>query len=65
MLDFLVRAQSAIQAALTGNLSAFAASHDSGALAAVLPLGVIFGAVHAWMPGHSKSVLASYVLGSG
>lgn len=34
------------------------------ALAAVLPAGALFGAVHALTPGHSKSILASYLLGS-
>ena len=34
-------------------------------LAAILPLGVLFGALHALTPGHSKTVLASYLLGSG
>jgi ABC-type nickel/cobalt efflux system permease component RcnA len=30
----------------------------------VLPLGILFGAVHALTPGHSKTVLASYLAGS-
>lgn len=34
-------------------------------LAAILPLGILFGALHALTPGHSKTVLASYTLGSG
>lgn len=34
-------------------------------LAAILPLGLLFGALHALTPGHSKTVLASYMLGSG
>lgn len=33
-------------------------------LLAMLPMGVVFGAVHALTPGHSKSVLAAYVAGS-
>ena len=28
-------------------------------LAAILPLGILFGALHALTPGHSKTVLAS------
>ena len=35
------------------------------AAAAILPLGLVFGALHALTPGHSKSVLASYLLGTG
>lgn len=40
---------------------------DGGIAAAVaiLPLGLVFGALHALTPGHSKSVLASYLLGTG
>jgi nickel/cobalt exporter len=30
----------------------------------VLPLGIVFGAVHALTPGHGKTVLASYLVGS-
>ncbi len=39
---------------------------DGGLLsvASILPLGVLFGALHAMTPGHSKTVLASYLLGS-
>lgn len=33
-------------------------------LAAILPLGLLFGALHAMTPGHSKTVLATYLLGS-
>ena len=65
MLDFLVRLQGQIHAALTADLAAFATNRDWWALAAVLPLGILFGAVHALTPGHGKAVLASYLLGSG
>lgn len=50
---------------MTTYLAAFATSHDWLSLAAVLPLGVVFGAVHALTPGHGKMVLTSYLLGSG
>jgi cation diffusion facilitator family transporter len=33
-------------------------------LVSVLPLGIVFGAIHALIPGHGKSVLASYLVGS-
>jgi nickel/cobalt exporter len=29
-----------------------------------MPLGILFGAIHALTPGHGKSVLASYLVGS-
>jgi nickel/cobalt exporter len=64
MLDQLVTLQRWIYGALSADLVAFAASRDWLALAAVMPAGVLFGAVHALTPGHGKSILASYVLGS-
>jgi nickel/cobalt exporter len=64
MLDWLITAQRWIYATLSADLSAFAATRDWAALAAVLPLGIVFGAVHALTPGHGKSVLASYLVGS-
>jgi nickel/cobalt exporter len=69
MPDFLLRlaveAQTWIRGAITNYLDVFASTHDWGALAAVLPLGVLFGFVHALTPGHGKTVLSTYVLGSG
>jgi len=64
MLDQLVAMQRWIYAALSADLTAFAATRDWTALAAVLPTGVLFGAIHALTPGHGKSILASYLLGS-
>jgi len=53
-----------IYASLTGQLADFAHTGSWAALALVLPLGIVFGAVHALTPGHGKSVLASYLIGS-
>ena len=64
MLAELVAIQKWIHDAVTADLLAFADTHDWTALIAVLPAGIVFGAVHALTPGHSKSVLASYLLGS-
>src|SRR6478672_8217526 len=64
MLDQLVAMQRWIYAALSADLTTFAATRDWAALAAVLPTGVLFGAIHALTPGHGKSILASYLLGS-
>ena len=63
-MDFLINAQRWIYRSLSGELSAFAATHDWLSLAAVLPLGIMFGAVHALTPGHGKTVLATYVIGA-
>lgn len=38
-------------------------AHDVAALPALLASAVLFGALHALMPGHGKSVLVSYHLG--
>jgi ABC-type nickel/cobalt efflux system permease component RcnA len=64
MLDWLISAQRWIYATLSADLSAFAATRDWAALVTVLPVGIVFGAVHALTPGHGKSVLASYLVGS-
>jgi len=63
-MDVLFAVQRWIYGSLTADLSAFAATRSWAALAAVLPLGVVFGAVHALTPGHGKTVLASYLVGS-
>jgi nickel/cobalt transporter (NicO) family protein len=63
-MDALIAAQRWIYGSLSGDLSAFAANRDWLALAAVLPLGILFGAVHALTPGHGKTVLASYLVGA-
>src|SRR5215210_7026511 len=64
MFDYLITAQRWIYTSLSGDLSTFAATRNWATLAAVLPLGVLFGAVHALTPGHGKAVLASYLVGS-
>lgn len=60
----LYDAQRWIYATLGTNLGAFANSRNWAALLSVLPLGILFGAIHALTPGHGKSVLASYLVGS-
>ena len=65
MFAFLIDVQRSIYAALSGDIVAYSNSRDLTQLLAVLPLGIVFGAAHALTPGHSKSVLAAYVLGSG
>jgi ABC-type nickel/cobalt efflux system permease component RcnA len=64
VLATLVELQGWIKGSLTGYLNGFAATRDWVALASVLPLGIVFGAVHALTPGHGKSILASYLIGS-
>lgn len=64
VLTTLIDIQRQIYSSLSGYLTAFATNRDWGALLGLLPAGVVFGAVHALTPGHGKSVLASYLLGS-
>src|SRR4051794_2272368 len=64
MLEQLIVWQRWIYGALSADLIRFAETHDWVALAAVLPAGVLFGAIHALTPGHGKSILASYLIGS-
>src|SRR5215212_5151679 len=64
MLDQLITWQRWIHTALSADLVRFAETRDWLALAAVLPSGVLFGAIHALTPGHGKSILASYLVGS-
>jgi nickel/cobalt transporter (NicO) family protein len=63
-MDFLVGLQRWINISISADLGAFASTRDWAALLAVLPLGMVFGAVHALTPGHGKTVLASYLVGS-
>ena len=64
MLEFLIRVQGDIQGSVTAALSGFAASRDWTLLVAMLPMGVAFGAIHALTPGHGKTILTSYLVGS-
>lgn len=64
MIEQLVAAQRGIYSSLSGDLSAFANTRDWLALVMVLPVGILFGAVHALTPGHGKAILASYLVGS-
>jgi ABC-type nickel/cobalt efflux system permease component RcnA len=63
-MEFLFTVQRWIQDSLSREMSAYASTGDPTLLAALLPLGIAFGAVHALTPGHSKTVLASYIAGS-
>ncbi len=60
----LVAIQREIYLAFADRIGAFAQTGDWALLAAYLPMGILFGAVHALTPGHSKAVLATYLTGS-
>jgi len=61
---YAVAVQRDIYQALSGRIETFADTGDWAQLAVFLPMGIVFGAVHAATPGHSKMVLATYLAGS-
>jgi ABC-type nickel/cobalt efflux system permease component RcnA len=65
MLAEIAALQRSIGPTVQEHLEAYRQSGDWSYLMAALPLGVLFGMAHALMPGHSKTVLAGYVVGSG
>src|SRR3546814_19921065 len=64
MLQLIVDLQRDIYLAFAERIRIFAETGDWAQLAVFLPLGIVFGAVHALTPGHSKIVLATYLAGS-
>ncbi|EJJ29718.1 nickel/cobalt transporter [Rhizobium sp. CF142] len=60
IIDF----QREIYLTFAGHIKALAAGGGWLAFLAFLPMGIAFGAIHALTPGHSKSVLATYLAGS-
>jgi nickel/cobalt transporter (NicO) family protein len=65
ILGWLVALQATIHGAIAEHIQSFAGSGDWLTLLAVLPMGILFGAVHGLTPGHNKMILASYVAGDG
>ena len=63
-MEFLIEVQGWIRQSITADLNAFAATRNWAALVLILPLGIVFGTVHALTRGHGKTVLASYLVGS-
>jgi nickel/cobalt exporter len=64
VLQPLVQIQREIYLALTEQIKLLSAEGDWVAFLGFLPMGILFGAVHALTPGHSKAVLATYLAGS-
>lgn len=63
-MEFLIAVQGWIRQSITADLNAFVATRDWAALLLIVPFGIAFGAVHALTPGHGKTVLGSYLVGS-
>ncbi|MEX0408827.1 hypothetical protein ABGN05_24595 [Aquibium sp. LZ166] len=56
----LVAIQREIYLAFADRIGDFAKTGNWSLLVAYLPMGILFGAVHALTPGHSKAVFATY-----
>lgn len=64
MLTWITEFQKDTYLAFGERLQQVAGGGDLLPLLAFLPMGLLLGAVHALMPGHSKLVLATYIGGS-
>lgn len=64
MLTWLLDYQKMTYLAFGEHISTFANGDGSAAFFAFLPMGLLLGAVHALMPGHSKLLMDTYVVGS-
>ncbi|MCV9960334.1 sulfite exporter TauE/SafE family protein [Pararhizobium sp. BT-229] len=64
MWQFVIDIQRDIYLAFADHIKAFASGTGWSAFLSFLPMGIVFGAVHAMTPGHSKSILATYLAGS-
>ncbi|TWA26029.1 ABC-type nickel/cobalt efflux system permease component RcnA [Sinorhizobium medicae] len=64
MLQAIVDIQRDIYLAFAEHIKTFANGGGWTAFLAFLPMGIVFGAVHAMTPGHSKAVLATYLTGA-
>lgn len=64
LIQDIVSFQRDVYLAFAEHIKAFATGGGWGAFLVYLPMGVLFGAAHALMPGHSKMILASYLASS-
>lgn len=63
-MELLFELQQWIYASLRDSLYVLADDRDWFSMVTILPLGAVFGALHALTPGHNKIVLATYLMGS-
>ncbi len=63
-MQLLFDMQREIHAQISADIRQLSSGGDWLLLLGMLPMGILFGAVHALTPGHSKAVLATYVAGS-
>ena len=65
MTNLLVEIQTWLYRGMTEQLSVATGSLNPSAFGIAVGTAVFFGFVHAFMPGHGKTVLVSYFLGCG
>ena len=59
LINWMIETQREIYLAFGDRIKLYAETGDWSELAVFLPMGVVFGIVHAMMPGHSKTLLAA------
>lgn len=64
MWQFVIDIQRDIYLGFAAHIKAYASGTGWSAFLGFLPMGITFGAIHAVTPGHSKSILATYLAGS-
>jgi nickel/cobalt exporter len=64
MFAVITDLQRGIYSRVGESIQLLATGGDWGLFLAFVPLAILFGAVHATTPGHSKAVLATYLLGT-
>lgn len=64
MFQDIASLQQEIYLSFGSRIQAFANGGGWTPLFAFIPMGIVFGAVHAMTPGHSKTILATYLAGS-
>lgn len=63
-LQDAIAIQREIYTSFSDRIGEFARTGDWVPLLVYLPMGIVFGVVHAMTPGHSKTLLATYLAGS-
>jgi nickel/cobalt transporter (NicO) family protein len=63
MVRFIGDVQGWLYGGATAELKALAAGFDTATLFVAMSIAALFGMVHAFMPGHGKTVIVSYYLG--
>lgn len=64
MIQDIISFQREIYQAFGDQIRAFADGGGWSVFLAYLPMGILFGAAHTLTPGHSKAVLATYLVGN-